>query len=316
MKLLSWIGRQRTRAIAALVLIAILTPPVGSVLKPYLTEAVVGLLVIAFMRIDIAAFRFHLRHPGLVIAASLWTTFAIPVLFALGSHLFDLRYSYPPLFTGLMLHAVASPMMAAPAFAALMGLDATIVLVTLLLSTALVPLSAAIFAAIFSLDLALSPIAIGLKLLAILTGSAVAGLFLRKAMGSARIAKFQDEIDGVNILILFVFVSAVMGDVGREFIQYPLRMIGLTALAFTVFALLLIATWAVFAVTGMRNALAIGLMTSQRNMGLMIAAAGGVVPELTWLYFAAGQFPIYLSPWLLQPLAGLASRDKADSQLQ
>lgn len=312
MKLLSWIGRQRTRAIAALVVIAILTPPIGSVLKPYLTEAVVGLLVIAFMRIDTAAFRFHLRHPGLVIAASIWTTFVIPVLFALGSLLFDLRHSYPPLFTGLMLHAVASPMMAAPAFASLMGLDATIVLVTLLLSTAMVPLSAPLFAAMFSIDLALSPAALGLKLLAILAGSAVAGLLIRKAMGPERVAGFRDEIDGVNILILFVFVSAVMGDVGVEFLQHPLRMIGLTALAFVVFALLLTITWAVFAITGTGNALAIGLVTSQRNMGLMIVAAGGVVPELTWFYFAAGQFPIYLSPWLLQPLAGLVNRVKAD----
>ncbi len=310
MNLLCWIGRQRTRAIAALVLIAILTPPIGSLLKPFLTAAVVGLLVIAFMRIDIAAFRSHLRHPGLVIAASLWTTVVIPMLFALGSLLFGVRDASPPLFTGLMLHAVASPMMAAPAFAALMGLDATIVLVALVLSTALVPLSAPLFAAFFNLDLALSPTALGLKLLAILAGSAFTGLLLRKVMGSAKVTEFRDEIDGINILILFVFVSAVMGDVGFEILQHPLRMIGLIALAFAVFALLLTVTWAVFAIAGMGNALAIGLMTSQRNMGLMIAAAGGVVPELTWFYFAAGQFPIYLSPWLLQPLARFAGQDK------
>jgi BASS family bile acid:Na+ symporter len=39
-------------------------------------------------------------------------------------------------------------------------------------------------------------------------------------------------------------------------------------------------------------------MSAQRNMGLMLAATGGAVPELTWLYFAIAQFPIYLSPYL------------------
>jgi hypothetical protein len=35
----------------------------------------------------------------------------------------------------------------------------------------------------------------------------------------------------------------------------------------------------------------------------MLAAAGGALPELAWLYFALCQFPIYLSPQLLKPLA-------------
>ena len=31
----------------------------------------------------------------------------------------------------------------------------------------------------------------------------------------------------------------------------------------------------------------------------MVAAAGGAVPELTWLYVAMAQFPIYLLSYLL-----------------
>jgi hypothetical protein len=47
---------------------------------------------------------------------------------------------------------------------------------------------------------------------------------------------------------------------------------------------------------------ALGLMVSQRNMGLMLAATDGVLPGTTWLYFAVSQFPIYLSPQLLKPM--------------
>jgi BASS family bile acid:Na+ symporter len=41
-------------------------------------------------------------------------------------------------------------------------------------------------------------------------------------------------------------------------------------------------------------------MVAQRNMGLMLAATEGVLPGLTWLYFALCQFPIYLSPQMLK----------------
>jgi hypothetical protein len=44
-------------------------------------------------------------------------------------------------------------------------------------------------------------------------------------------------------------------------------------------------------------------MASQRNVGLMLAASGGALPDLTWLYFAFSYLPIYVSPLLLQPLA-------------
>ena len=54
---------------------------------------------------------------------------------------------------------------------------------------------------------------------------------------------------------------------------------------------------------GQERALALGLMVSQRNMGLMLAATDGALPGLTWLYFALSQFPIYVSPQLLKPLA-------------
>jgi len=60
--------------------------------------------------------------------------------------------------------------------------------------------------------------------------------------------------------------------------------------------------------------LALGLLVSQRNMGLMVAATDGVLPGTTWLYFALSQFPIYLSPQLLKPIVRkLRAQKKAAS---
>jgi BASS family bile acid:Na+ symporter len=194
-------------------------------------------------------------------------------------------------------------MMAAPAFAALMGLDATLVLVTLATSTSLLPMTAPLLAAVFlGQGLAISPASLGMKLLAMLAGSAAIGLCLRRLAGRAAIERFSDEINGFNIIVLFVFVAAVMENVARSMIDNPVLVLALMLLAFLLFGAIFLMTTLLFTWIGRERALALGFMTSQRNMGLMVAATSGALPDLTWLYFAMCQFPIYLSPQLLKPV--------------
>jgi BASS family bile acid:Na+ symporter len=185
-----------------------------------------------------------------------------------------------------------------------MGLDATLVLVTLVASTALIPFTAPLFALIFvGPTLAISPLILAAKLFAILAGSALAALIVRRICGLAAIERHKERIDGINILVLFVFVAVRMEGVGPSFLMAPMITLALAALALVVFFALLFLTALLFMSAGRERALALGFMVSQRNMGLMLAATGGALPALTWLYFALSQFPIYLSPQLLQPLA-------------
>ncbi|MDU6140758.1 MAG: Na+-dependent transporter, partial [Bradyrhizobium sp.] len=160
---LSWLGNQGTRAIVAVLLAAIAVPPLGELLRPYVTEAIFLLLCISFMRVDVAMLRAHLRRPLLVLSATAWTTIAVPLLVGMLTRVTGVEAGTPDLHLALMLQATASPMMASPALAALMGLDATLVLITLVTSTALVPLTAPFFAYVFlGQTLALSPATLGL----------------------------------------------------------------------------------------------------------------------------------------------------------
>jgi predicted Na+-dependent transporter len=171
--------------------------------------------------------------------------------------------------------------------------------------TALVPLTAPVFAYLFfGTALTLSPLGLGVKLAVILAGSLGVALAIRKLFGIAAIRRHKEPIDGINILILLVFVSAVMGEVAGSFWANPLQVIGIALLAFAIFFALLGATMLVFRSLGSERALALGLLVSQRNMGLMVAATDGALPGLTWLYFALSQFPIYLSPQLLKRMVG------------
>jgi hypothetical protein len=314
LRALAWLGRQGTRAVAALVFIGIAVPPVGELLKPFVSEAIFLLLCISFMRVDIGALREHLRRPGIVLAATAWTTLGVPLLSGASCLATGVDARSPDLFLALMLQAVASPMMAAPALAALMGLDSTLVLVTLVTSTALVPFTAPLFAyAFFGAALTLSPLGLGLKLLVILVGSLCVAGAIRWSVGVAAIIRHKVEIDGLNILVLFVFVAAVMGNVVGGFWDDPLKTIELTLLAFAVFFVLVGVTALIFRSLGRERALGLGLMVSQRNMGLMVAATDGVLPGTTWLYFALSQFPIYLSPQLLRPIVARLSAQQAMS---
>lgn len=301
---LAWLGRQGTRALAAMIFIGIAAPVFGTLLKPFVPQAVFVLLILAFLRVDPAAVRAHLRRPGLIIAISLWTMLALPALLLGAYALIGLPLRSPGLFLALALQAVASPMMSSPAIAALLGLDAALVLTAMIACSALIPLTAPVFARIFLGDtLTLSPLALGTTLFGMLAGAGLLAALLRRAAGEERIARWKDEIDGINVIVLFIFVAALMGDIAVRSYAEPLLVISYILIAFALALALLGLTTLVFARAGWRNAFALGLLACQRNMGLMLAATGGAVPELTWLYFALAQFPIYLMPQMLQPLA-------------
>ena len=150
-----------------------------------------------------------------------------------------------------------------------------------------------------------------------LAGAAIVAWLVRRIAGQKWIDAQMERIDGLSVIALFVFAVALMDGVLYSIINEPLKVLGLTALSFGLSLGLAALTALVFARLGMGQALALGLAAGNRNMGLMLAAAGTAVPELTWLYFAIAQFPIYLMPAMLKPLArrlATAPRDKSASR--
>lgn len=305
LSILAWLGSQGTRAVAAVIFIAIAVPPMGEILRPFLTASIFAILTVAFLRVDLGQVRARLRRPGLVLAAAGWTLLVVPA--AMGGVLLagNVDGDHPELYLAVMLQSMASPLISAPAFAALVGLDATLVLVTLVTTTVFVPLTAAIFAALFfGPEMALAPLALGLRLALLLAGAAIAAAVLRRIMGYARVLRRSAELDGVNIILLYVFSAAIMENVASGFLASPQIMIALTIMSFAIFFAMFSTTTVAFLWAGRDAALSLGFMTAQRNMGLMLGATGGVLPELTFIYFALAQFPIYLTPQMLKPIMG------------
>jgi BASS family bile acid:Na+ symporter len=301
---LAWLGRQGTRAIALSVFLGLAVPPLAALFKPFVAESIFVLLVLAFLRVDPRRLRGHISRPGLVVAATVWMMLVTPAVLGTAFLAFGIRDRAPDLFLALMLQASAAPIMSAPAFAALLGLDAALTLATLILCIVATPVTAPAFIYLFAGDtLGISATALALKLFMLLAGSAVVATLLRWLTSLAWIDRQRDRIDGLNVIVLFVFAVAVMDGVAARLFAEPLFVLGLTLLAFVLTLLLLAATALVFARAGRDRAFALGLAAGNRNMGVMLAATAGALPDTVWLYVALAQFPIYLLPQLLKPLA-------------
>lgn len=301
---LAWLGRQGTRAVAATIFLGLALPPLAPLFKPYLTESIFVLLCLAFLRVEPAALRAQARRPGLAIAATAWTMLVTPALAGSLFIAFGLPERLPDLMPALILQTAGAPLMSATAFAALLGLDAALTLSIMLLALAVVPFTAPVFAQLFlGKALAVSPLVLSFRLCLLLAGAAGLAAAIRWLAGRAWIERHHEHIDGFTIVVLFVFAVTLMDGVVAHAITDPLLVLGLVvlsvALSLGTGALTLLA----FLPAGRDRALAIAFAAAQRNMGLMLAAMGGAVPEVAWLYFALAQFPIYLSPQLLKPLA-------------
>jgi ACR3 family arsenite efflux pump ArsB len=301
---LAWLGRQGTRAIAASLFIGLAVPPLAAWFKPILPEAVFGLLVLAFLRVDPRELRALFARPGLVLAATGWMMVAVPVALGASFVLTNVPNRLPELFVGLTLQSVAPPIMSAPAFAALMGLESALSLATLITGIVVTPLTASAFAKMFLGSAAgLAPWDLGVRLFLILAGSALAAALMRRIAGKAFMERHREGIDGLSVVLLFVFAVAVMDGVAVGFFREPRLFAELTTLAFALALGLTGLTAMVFARAGWDRSLALGLACGSRNLGLMLAATGGSIPPLSWIYFGLAQFPTYLVPQLLQPLA-------------
>jgi hypothetical protein len=300
---LAWLGRQGTNAVAVSILSGIALPPLGAIVRPFFPETVFLLLCLAFLRVDPGALRAQFARPWLLVAAAFWCMLIVPVLVGLSLNALDLFDRSPGLLLALMLNVVAPPIFASPALAALMGLNAAVTLALLLACIAVTPFLAPAQVAIFvGPAVTFSPVALGLRLVLMLAGAACVAIAIRSVAGKAWVERQAERIDGLNVIILFLFAVALMGDVAANTIARPLFVLGLLALATAVTFGLSGLTALIFARAGFRTALPLAHAAGSRNTGLMLAAAAGAVPELVWLYIALLQIPIYALPLIMKPM--------------
>ncbi|MEI9805073.1 MAG: Na+-dependent transporter [Pseudolabrys sp.] len=307
---LAWLGRQGTRALAASVFFGLSVPGLASYVKPHLGETVFVLLLFSYLRTDPTALSRYVKAPGLAIVASLWVMVAVPLLLGAAYVLLGLRESMPDLYTIMILQAAIAPITSSAAFAALMGLDVAFSLVALILCSAISPVTTVAFSYLFLGTALFSPIELGAKLFFFFAASGAVAFAIRRIAGQLWIERQKERIDGLNVIAVFVFAIAAMDGVPRHVAADPLFAVALFLLIIVLTCVLIGISALVFVRAGIDRGLVIGLLSGFRNIGVVMAALGAALPDLAWFYFAMAQFPIYLLPALLKPLARRLQRSR------
>lgn len=301
---LDWLGNQGTRAVAISAIAGLCVPPLSALARPLIEEAVFALLVVAFVQVDTGAVRRHLRRPVVLASAVVWMMAAIPLATGLAGHAFGLATGSPELMLALFIVTATTPIMSAPAFANLLRLDGALSLTVLVLTMIAAPITAPLIATVFFADaLPISASGLAMRLGLLLAGSLAVAVVLRKLVGEPRLLENRSVVDGLNVVLLFVFAVAVMDGVAANLLSRPAFTVGIALLAVGVAIVQMLATMAVFFAVRRADAFTIALAVGNRNMGLMVAALASTIPDLTWLYFALAQLPIYFMPHLLKRFA-------------
>lgn len=299
----AWLGRQGTRAVAVSIFLGLAVPPLATYVKPHLGEAVFVLLLFSYLRTDLAVFGRYFRAPGSIIVAALWVMVAMPLVFGLIYRLSGIREASPALYTIMILQNAITPITSSAAFAALIGLNVAFSLATLIVCIILSPVTTVALSYLFLGTSLFSPLELGVKLFFFFAASGAIAYAIRRVAGQPWIDRQKEPIDGFNVIALFVFAIAAMEGVPRHVIADPLFALELLVFIFVLTLAMIGLSVLVFWRSGLDRGLEIGLLAGFRNIGLVMAAIGASLPDLAWFYFALVQFPIYLLPMVLQPLA-------------
>lgn len=295
--MIAWLARHARTLLAVSLLTGIVLPDLAATLKPWLPLGVAGLLWGAMVRLDWSAVRLHLGRPGVLAAGLGWMMLAGP--FAAWAVAWGLGLS-DGLTAGLILMACAPPVMSAPAIALMIGLDAPLILLLVVLGTFAAPLSAPLLLEVLTdLNLSLSATSVALRLGLLVGGCALAALLARRIMGRGGLQRAEPGLEVFSLGCMVLFAVAVMDGVAAALQADPGRVVVLIAGAFAAALGMLALSAAVFARLGWPVALTIGYAVGNRNMALMMAALPTTGLDDVWLWFAMVQFPIYTLPMIL-----------------
>ena len=299
-RVLDLLGQHATLVLAGGVLLGLLAPPLASLARPMLLPGLLIPLVIALLRLDWRALAAYARRPGMVALISAWLLVASPLAMWLALKAFNLP---PALAQGLTLMAAASPIISCAAISLILGLDAALAVVVIVVTTALLPFTLPTLAlALLDLKIDIDLGTFMLRLALMVGGAFAAALALRRVVPREKLEANARMLDGVSVATLLLFALAIMDGVTAVALARPGYVLLVTVAAFAANVVLQCLGTLASLRLGMRSAVTVGLMTGNCNMGLVMVALADKADFDVIVFFAMAQIPMYMLPALLAPV--------------
>ncbi|MBL0932785.1 MAG: hypothetical protein IBJ15_22080 [Alphaproteobacteria bacterium] len=286
--------------------IGIALPDLAAALKPILSPSVVLILLASMLRVSPASIGAAFGRLPMLGFAWVWALLAVPfITLAIGAALGLPR----DLHDALTVSAAAPPLLFGAMFAAVVGLDAGLALVTVLGGTMIAALTIPLVAALAGLNL--GDVTTGeflLRSVGIIAGTAIAAYLVRRVLGEARLQANAKILEGIGVLLMIVFAVAVMDGIAAIAMAEPWRLAAFVIAAFALNLGLQAGSALIFWRKGIRTAGTMAVATGFRNNALLIAILPPPTPPEILLFIAAAQFPIYIVPSLAWKLYTRAAK--------
>ena len=303
-RVLVFVSRHAMTAMVVGVFIGLLVPPLATLMRPLLAPSVWLLLVISLLRVDTREGLAHLSRPGRLVML----LFCFLVILPVGMQgLLTLTPLPSGLIGAMVLTAGSSVLISTSTFALLMGLDGAIILLIMLGTTLLMPVTLPIVALVLlGLELEMSSWELMGRLVFLVGSAVILAAVGRKVIGEVRLKTRTEVLDGAAVVTLIIFAIAIMDGLASRLMAEPGFVLFVIAVSFMVYTGLLIVMTMVLAIIvpqwGRRLKLSVGLASGARNLGVILAVMPANADPNMLLYFAAGQFPIYIMPAVLRPI--------------
>ncbi|GGK19550.1 sodium:proton symporter [Salinarimonas ramus] len=301
---LALIGRYGTQGFALSIFIGLALPQFAAAARPLLGATIFAFLAITFARVDLAALRALVRRPAPIGLAGLWLLAAPPAIVVAIFAVVGREALGPGLALGLALYAAAPPIMSSPAVAMMLNLPPTLLVAVVLVTTMLAPLVAPpLVEAVAGAAVPLDAGALVTRLALLIGGALALAIVLRLTLGMERIRRNKARFDGLGVVFYAIFAIAAMDGVLAAMVERPALVATILAIVFGLSAAGFASAMLILRPLPPAERFVMGYATGQRNIGLLVAALGAATPETTFLFFALAQFPIYLMPQIVKPMA-------------
>lgn len=307
LQILAAAGKHGPALLCGGVLLGLAAPPLAELARPLMGLAVFVFTLGAFLKVDGAAFRAEAADRRAILLVLAWATFGVP-LATYG--LVQLFRPGPDLSLGLLLCALAPPVGSAAAIAAMLGLSAPLALLATVAATVVAPLYLPPLAAsLAGTELAIDPLALSARLAAIVGGAALVAWLLRRRAGRW-VAANPHAMTGISVLGLILVAIGAMRGMQGQILAAPGEAVALLGVAFLANAGFQAVGALLFSGLDRTRALTVGLVSGNRNVTLVWAAAAPVLaghPGVE-LFLAMAVFPIFILPLATRRLLAAAER--------
>ena len=290
-----------TWLMASAFVIGYLLPPLAAACREFILPAIIVILTVAMLRLEVARLRGYIRRPGAMALIVLVNLIAAPVLMWVLLTPIDIP---DELRQGMVLLAAAPMVSSAIAFATILELDSALAVAVMVTTYAIVPITLpALSLWLLGLDLGVGFFDLFSRLFATIAIPAGIAFAIRRWVIKPEIMlKNARALDGISVLFVMVFGFGIIHGLPAFVAARPDYVVLVLAASFAANIGLQIVGAALFLWMGRREALTVGLVTGNTNLGLLMVTLADRAPPELLVCFVLGQIPMYFLPVVALPV--------------